>query len=47
MIKWIDNEDGERGGGGNCCISFFLGVEGEKLVVDFVINLVFGFLYNN
>lgn len=40
MIKWIDNEDGERGGGGgNCCTSLLSGVEGEKLAVDLVTNL--------
>lgn len=47
MIKWIDNEDGERGGGGNCCTSLLSGVEGEKLAVDLVTNLVSGFSYNN
>lgn len=44
MIKWIDNEDGE---GGDCCTSLLSGVEGVKLAVDLVTNLVSGFSYNN
>lgn len=35
------------GGGGNCCTSLLSGVEGEKLAVDLVTNLVSGFSYNN